>query len=145
MSKHNNYNPPDADDAPPPAYQEVATPPFNPNYVSHSHSPPHTPDISYQQQAAEGSQTLYPQIPVTPVEFPQPHHYTPPTTSQQPQYHMPQAPSQQQQYGSLPQAQRYQPIYQTIDIPYTATTSQRRDTDNRRKFPLAAIFFLFGW
>ncbi|KAG2195009.1 hypothetical protein INT47_005609 [Mucor saturninus] len=132
MSKYNN-NASDADDVPPPAYQEVATPPFNPNFVSHAHSPPHTPELHYQHHPPEGSQTLYPQIPTSTPVFPQPHHYTSP----------PQQPIAPHMYSPSPQPQRYQPRYQTIDIPYTANVNTRRTHD--RKFPLAAIFFLFGW
>lgn len=142
MSKQNRYNPPDVDDTPPPAYQEVATPPFNPNYVTNSHSPPHTPDINYQ--APEGSQSLYPQIPIAPIVFPQPQHYTSEQPPSQPQLQQQHYISQQPQPQSQPQ--RYQPRYQTIEIPYTATTNRRNRRDNdRRRFPLAAVFFLFGW
>lgn len=129
MSK--KYNPSDADDAPPPAYQEVVDPPFNPNFSPSSSSqpsapqPPHTPDINHNQQ----SQSLYPQIPSSPVTFPQPQHYQP----------------QQQQI-----VRQQQGGYQAIEIPYNANSDllrerRRRHALERRKFPLAAIFFLFGW
>lgn len=135
-------NTPDVDDysAPPPAYQETPpfnpnfpqqgssttfqSPPFNPNYNNnqHHHSPPHTPDINQQHQ--QQGQTLYPQIPISP----------PPTQTQH-----------------VYQPQQHQARYQTIELPYPSTTPnvtdrmRRRQIEERRKFPLAAIFFLFGW
>lgn len=142
MSKQ--YSTPDVDDAPPPAYQELA-PPFNPNYQAPSspsfnphYNPPHTPE-----DRPEGSIRLYPQIPVpsppspSPMLFPQPQHYHP---QQQHQQYQPQQQPPRQQY--FPQQARYQ----TIEIPYSVSTNARiRRNNERRKFPLAAIFFLFGW
>lgn len=135
MSK--KCNPSDADDAPP-AYQETADPPFNPNFIS---SPPHTPDINTQQRG-QPSQSLYPRIPSNPptpsapILFPQPHHY-----QTQPQ----QQPQQQQHQQHINQIR-----YQAIQIPYNVTNDllrerRRRQSVERRRFPLGAIFFLFGW
>lgn len=132
------YNPSDADEAPP-AYQETADPPFNPNFApSHSPSPPHTPDINTQQRG-QPSQSLYPQIPSNPstpsapILFPQPQHY-----------------QQQPQHPQHPQQHPNQVRYQAIQIPYNVTNDllrerRRRQSVERRRFPLGAIFFLFGW
>lgn len=140
MGKPQNTPDVDDDSAPPPAYQETPpfnpnftqqgssttyqSPPFNPNYNNnqHYHSPPHTPDINQQHQ--QQSQSLYPQIPISP----------PPTQTQH-----------------VYQPQQQQARYQTIELPYPSTTPnvtdrmRRRQIEERRKFPLAAIFFLFGW
>ncbi|KAI8642779.1 hypothetical protein BD408DRAFT_415923 [Parasitella parasitica] len=143
MGKPQNTPDVDDDSAPPPAYQEI--PPFNPNYqqqqngssstyqpspfnlhYDHHHSPAHTPDIHHQQQ--HQGQPLYPQIPPS----------SPPLAATQ------------QFYQPLPPRQAR---YQTIELPFPATTTpptvthraRRRQINERRKFPLAAIFFLFGW
>jgi hypothetical protein len=134
MSK--KYNPSDADDNPPPAYQEVVDPPFNPNFPSSSQQstpqPPHTPDVNHHYQ----QQQLYPQIPTMPsppISFPQPQHYQQQQQQQQIQPH--------QQHGNN------QVRYQAIEIPQNNLLRERRrrHTMESRKFPLAAIFFLFGW
>ena len=137
MSK--KHNPSDADEIPPPAYQESADPPFNPNFREPRQSPPHTPAI----QQGEASQSLYPQLP-SPTVFPQPQHYQ---QQQQSQYHLHQQP---QYHTQQSQQQPNQVRYQAIEIPYNITTEilrdrRRRHAIERRKFPLAAIFFLFGW
>ncbi|CEP10146.1 hypothetical protein [Parasitella parasitica] len=144
MGKPQNIPDAEDDSTPPPAYQE--TPPFNPNYhqqqdgsssnyqsppfnpnYNHHHSVPHTPDIHHHQQQHQG-QPLYPQIPPSP----------PPLVATQ-RFHQPLPPQQAR--------------YQTIELPFPATTTppvvthriRRRQIEERRKFPLAAIFFLFGW
>jgi hypothetical protein len=152
MSKQNPCNPPDVDEAPPPAYQEtvVVPPPFNPHYnPQRQHlSPPHTPDINpiYSAEGSGSGQTLYPQIPsspplpTSPGIYPHqhyqnrlyPHPPQPPTPPQPPR--PPQSPSRHYHEVS----------YRTIEIPYTLTTDRRRRVEHRR-FPMAAIFFLFGW
>jgi hypothetical protein len=150
-SNKNQYNTPDVDDEsfPPPAYQEA--PPFNPNYANQQSSsntfqsppfnpsyaavaarpPPHTLDNQPEQQ--QGTRSLYPQIPVTSV--------SPPPAK----YHQQAMPQPQ---PSMPQPQPVR--YQTIEIPYPENTivnqqRRRRQLNERRKFPLAAFFFLFGW
>jgi hypothetical protein len=139
------YNTPDVDDEnfPPPAYQE--TPPFNPNYQPSSsntfesppfnpsyaavaaRSPPHTQDNHLPELA--GTRPLYPQIPTTTITT-----TSPPPAKQQPR--------------SMPHPQPAR--YQTIEIPYPENTVvnhqiRQRQLNERRKFPLAAFFFLFGW
>lgn len=117
MSKQQpQYNTPDADDSPPPAYQE--TPPFNPHYTNGS--------SSQQQQYSSAAYTSPPFNPHYVAHSPP--HTPDPTTPSAPNLY-PQIPSQ--------------PQYQTIQIPYTVVTSRR--VTERRGFPLAAIFFLFGW
>lgn len=160
MSNNKNQrNTADVDESfPPPAYQE--SPPFNPNYANQqssssntfqtppfnpsyaavaARSPPHTPDNKPQQEQQphqQGTRSLYPEIPVS-------------TTSASPS---PPAKYHPQQVTSLPQPMpQPQPVrYQTIEIPYPENTivNQRRRRgllNERRKFPLAAFFFLFGW
>ncbi|KAI8062762.1 uncharacterized protein B0P05DRAFT_477061 [Gilbertella persicaria] len=119
MSKQ-HYNTSDVDqEAPPPAYQE--TPPFNPNYTSSSsQSPPFNPHYQtpHTPETHQAIQPLYPQMPM-PQSMPMP------------------------QPMPVPQVR-----YQTIDIPYSESTvsvRHQRQLAERRKFPLAAIFFLFGW
>lgn len=92
----------DVDELPPPPYEEISSPPFNPNYLPQSSHP--SPPSS--------SQRIYPQVPVQP--------------SSQPVY---------------PQQVRYQ----TIELPMPVQATQRRRMMERRQFPIAAIFFLFGW
>jgi hypothetical protein len=141
MSKSNNinWNIPDADDSPPPAY-EASAPPFNPNFIEHppsSSSHPHyieptpihqnttvntTPPLSPPNTNPHTYNPLYPQIPAT--------QHNRPLYVQMP---MPQSPPLRQ----------YQPTsYHTMPTPvaYTVHTQSRQ----RRGFPLAALFFLFG-
>lgn len=160
MSKQHVYNSADVDeDVPPPAYQETVDPPFNPNYrpsapASSSsayvhHSPPHTPDTSRYNTSGEasGGQTLYPQIPSSPplptsppphLLYPQYPNYTQLLPVQQQPIRQPPPPPPPRQNGS-----NYV-TYRTIEIPYTLTTDRRRRVEHRR-FPLGAVFFLFGW
>ncbi|CAO3633939.1 unnamed protein product [Mucor fragilis] len=134
-------NTPDADDdvsTPPPAYQE--TPPFNPHYHQQ------------QQQQQDGPSSTYQSPPFNPNYSQQHHHNSPPHTPDINQSLYPQVPSSpppsQQPYQPLP---AHQARYQTIELPYPSTTPNvtprmiRRQIEERRKFPLAAIFFLFGW
>ncbi|KAI8879100.1 hypothetical protein K501DRAFT_336302 [Backusella circina FSU 941] len=159
MSKSNNinWNIPDADDSPPPAY-EASAPPFNPSFMEHppsssSNSHPHyieptpihqhttvntntmaSPILNNSSNSIHNNNSnnnphtynpLYPQIPTTQ------HH--------RPLYHPIQMPMPQ-----APPPRQYQPTsYHTMPIPVAYTTHiQDRQ---RRGFPLAALFFLFGF
>ncbi|KAI9484162.1 MAG: hypothetical protein EXX96DRAFT_561132 [Benjaminiella poitrasii] len=137
-NKYHKVNTPDADEAPPPAYQEI--PSVNPNYDNQSQTLLFSPNHYHQHNAEASHQSIYPQIP-SPLPQQQQLQYPQPQTQTQLQ---PQSQTQQQQ-------QQHYVRYQTIEIPYTETVRineqmrQRRLMNESRRFPLAAIFFLFGW
>ncbi|KAI8979577.1 hypothetical protein BDF20DRAFT_819905 [Mycotypha africana] len=117
-TQQQHHNTSDVDDSPPPAYEEA--PAFNPNYPAQSSS------IAYPSPHFNSHYNLYPQAPpsgpVSHVQY-QRHNYHP----------------QQQQYHT----------YQAIEIPYPVGYSNQqallRLREENRRFPLAALLFLFGW
>ncbi|ORE05967.1 hypothetical protein BCV72DRAFT_131796 [Rhizopus microsporus var. microsporus] len=102
MDKKQHSNVGDVDDLPPPSYEEVINPPFNPNYSASSSTAQPQPQPSI-------SRPIYPQLP------------------------------------SPPPAVQHHVRYQTIEIPMPVQTQRRRMLMERRQFPIAAVFFLFGW
>ncbi|KAI8364640.1 uncharacterized protein BYT42DRAFT_589912 [Radiomyces spectabilis] len=158
MSKKGR-NPPDADERdPPPSYTESENiSAYNPNFVSSSSYPQNTPShppSSPQQQylpppsaplSPHAQPLLYPEIPQSPSPQPfQPQPYNTPSHQYQS--------SPNVRYSSVP-PQPYPPQnYQTIPMPSTPYGRHearpllvRRPSENERRFPLAALFFLFGW
>ncbi|KAF7725534.1 hypothetical protein EC973_009564 [Apophysomyces ossiformis] len=134
MDKKSLRNPPDCDErVPPPPYTESENTAYNPAYLHSNRATPSYP--SYSTQTHEPSappspqqhQSLYPQLP---------------SPSQR---HIPQSPPTQAQVSP----HQYS-TYQTVLIPdntYYRIRQQPlilRDFDDRR-FPMAALFFLFGW
>ncbi|KAG0163646.1 hypothetical protein DFQ30_011239 [Apophysomyces sp. BC1015] len=126
MDKKTLRNPPDCDERmPPPPYCESENSAYNPSYLHSSRVTPLYP--SYPAQPLEPSAppspqqaTLYPQLP-----SPQPH--SPP-------------PLPPQNYT------RYQTVVMPDNTYYRIRQQPLilRNFDDRR-FPMAALFFLFGW
>ncbi|KAI8976769.1 hypothetical protein BDB01DRAFT_802494 [Pilobolus umbonatus] len=169
MSKSNErVNVPDVDEAPP-AYQE--TPPVNPNYASSSSSAPSapypppikscptTPSLYPQFPQQQFPQQQYPQQQFPPQhpqqQFPQQQHHLPfpqpfstPFSQQQLQYPTPYQYNQRPSYythansypstpSPNPHTYRPRPYYDTVNLPPRVTRQNRR-------FPIGALFFLFG-
>ncbi|KAI8144514.1 hypothetical protein BJV82DRAFT_667716 [Fennellomyces sp. T-0311] len=151
------HNPPDHDEAPPPPYAESENTAYNPAFMNspdqqsstltrpyspHSSAADASPFIpSAPPLSGQASTGLYPEAPPPP----DPQYY------QQQQYHQQQYHQQQyhqHQYYHQQATQANPPIryqYQSINMPQQPVIRRRMVDSSERGFPIAALFFLFGW